>query len=403
MMTVQTQRPTSDFLYVPEILDLALDRALPSVTYAEWVGQLLRFNAWFTLQGRSSEAGAALIRWSAAGSNSTAADAKIIAAALKSADKAPDLTLSAGKALAESGLAADIRRGAVILREPSPEEVDRRERQRIEYHQRQREAEELLIKNRSKAIDRNHSLLAAAKRPADRADYVVAKCQAAGLAIPVPSDVRAGNYCKHRKDNVWWNNSLYVPLYEIGTVAPLHNVGLEIICGTANPVSSGKVGEKYCIPFTTRHGTFYPFNLQAAAKGAPIVICEGWASAWATAAIVGDGLCVLAAFSCGNFLPVVEAIRGVYPENPIFIIGDVGVGHSTAINLIDDVRNKFSRNLYAVDLFPCLPDQPGADPFDLLARHGLDHGRVLLRSLFRDARAASRDSTLSPVIESNKI
>jgi hypothetical protein len=95
--------------------------------------------------------------------------------------------------------------------------------------------------------------------------------------------------------------------------------------------------------------------------------------------------------SCNNFAAVIDELRIVYNHSPIYIVGDVGVGEEIAQGIAESSTSR-RPPVYAVPLSRVLFED-GNDPFDLLARHGVDNC-ALLRSLFREARIG-RDGTLS--------
>ncbi|MGP2004998.1 AAA family ATPase, partial [Citrobacter freundii] len=149
-------------------------------------------------------------------------------------------------------------------------------------------------------------------------------------------------------------------------------------------------GAKRGLKGSQRGGAFYPFNLDKARKGAPIVICEGFSSGVALSLSIGGALPVVCAMSCNNFAAVIDELRIAFHDNPIYLVGDVGVGEEIA----QDIAAIKSRvPAYSVPLSRVLFED-GNDPFDLLARHGVENSRTLLRSLFREARIG-RDGTLS--------
>lgn len=113
----------------------------------------------------------------------------------------------------------------------------------------------------------------------------------------------------------------------------------------------------------------------------------------AVSLMTGGKLPIICAMSCEFFSNVIDELQIAYPVSPFYIIGDVGAGHRKAADLATE---KGRAEIYAVDLEPCLPEQEGADAFDMLARHGVDNGMVLLRSMFRTARLARGDATVSP-------
>ena len=104
--------------------------------------------------------------------------------------------------------------------------------------------------------------------------------------------------------------------------------------------------------------------------------------------------------SCNNFAAVIDELRIVYDHSPIYIVGDVGVGEEIAQSIAEANTRRYPP-VYSVPLSRCLFED-GNDPFDLLARHGVDNSRVLLRSLFREARIG-RDGTLSGPSSSDAI
>ena len=107
---------------------------------------------------------------------------------------------------------------------------------------------------------------------------------------------------------------------------------------------------------------------------------------------MGHALPVFCAMSCNNFAAVIDELRIVYSSCPIYIVGDVGVGEEIAQGIAESSTSR-RPPVYAVPLSRVLFED-GNDPFDLLARHGVDNSRALLRSLFREARIG-RDGTLS--------
>lgn len=90
---------------------------------------------------------------------------------------------------------------------------------------------------------------------------------------------------------------------------------------------------------------------------------------------------------------MIDELQIAYPVSPF--TSSVMWEQGTARPQTSPLRKRRAE-IYAVDLEPCLPEQEGADAFDMLARHGVDNGMVLLRSMFRTARLARGDATVSP-------
>lgn len=227
--------------------------------------------------------------------------------------------------------------------------------------------------------------------------YWQGKCSAAALPLPLPDDVKAANWRTFEKgasaQGIYWNHSLIIPLYCITEELKLGMRTIEIICGRPNPETElSFMGAKRGLKGAQRGGCFYPLDIDKARHGSPLVICEGFSSGMALSAAMGHALPVFCAMSCNNFAAVIDELRIVYQDCPIYIVGDVGVGEEIAQG-IAEANTSRRPPVYAVPLSRVLFED-GNDPFDLLARHGVDNSRALLRSLFRESRQG-RDGTLS--------
>lgn len=400
---------SSELLRIPGLFEEALDRTSAPACgggYVEWLHEMTGIMCWLRLLGRSGEAVMTCDQWSRFVDLSAEDIANNTAIIRSNARQVETFSFddvvrfASGFMFRCPGLISDAYKGQAG-RPYSPtakekrESAEQRERQRQEFERRQAEIEQATAKDRQKASEKSTAMLAKANKDPRLSPYWQAKEKAAGLPLPMPSDICCDDVRMFLPviGPVYWNNSLLVPLYIVGGDLNLCQVSVEIICGTSNPQAS-RTGEKRGLKHGRREGVFYPINISAARNDSPIVICEGVSSGVALNMMTGGKLPIFCAMSCGNFESVLDELRALYEHSPVFIVGDVGEGHRFAKRLADGLP---CSNLYAVDLEPCLPEQDGADPFDILARHGVENGRVLLRSMFRTARGLRGDDSLCDV------
>ena len=386
-----------EFLLWPGVFDEALARVLPAPSYMEWVQQVRQIACWANIL-RLSDAQAICERWSASGVNAAPADAGLIRAALRpqSLEKLSPFSM-AGAFLRDSGLIPEINAGRFGSYQPTTADLARREAQRREMEEAHRVALEADERQRQIAIRQATQIYNKASLDPALSPYWQGKCSAAALPLPLPDDVKAANWRTFEKgasaQGIYWNHSLIIPLYCITEELKLGMRTIEIICGRPNPETElSFMGAKRGLKGAQRGGCFYPLDIDKARHGSPLVICEGFSSGMALSAAMGHALPVFCAMSCNNFAAVIDELRIVYQDCPIYIVGDVGVGEEIAQG-IAEANTSRRPPVYAVPLSRVLFED-GNDPFDLLARHGVDNSRALLRSLFREARQ-SRDGTLS--------
>ncbi|RWS61048.1 AAA family ATPase [Enterobacter cloacae] len=386
-----------EYLLWPGVFDEALARVQPAPSYMEWVQQVRQIACWANIL-RLGDAQAICERWSASGVNAATADAGLIRSALRpqSLEKLSPFAM-AGAFLAASGVTAEIRAGRFGSYQPTAADLAKREAQRREMEEAHRVALEATNKERQKAAMQANQIYNKASLDPALSPYWQAKCSAAALPLPLPDDVKAANWRTFEKGasskGIFWNHSLIIPLYRVDDELQLGMSTIEIICGRPNPATElSFTGAKRGLKGAQRGGSFYPFNIDKARHGSPLFICEGFTSGLALSLAMGGALPVFCAMSCNNFAAVIDELRIVYDHSPIYIVGDVGVGEEIAQSIAEANTRRYPP-VYSVPLSRCLFED-GNDPFDLLARHGVDNSRALLRSLFREARQ-SRDGTLS--------
>lgn len=401
---------SSELLRIPGLFEEAMARTQAPAcggSYEEWLHEMTGIMCWLRYLGRNAEAVAMCEHWSQSVDLTAGERAANVSIIRSNARYVESLSFDDVERYASGfmyrchGLisAAYKERAGNPYQQTAEEKREaeqQQELQRQEFERRRIESEKATAKDRQKASERSTSMLAKAKKDPRLSPYWQAKEKAAGLPLPMPADIRCDDVRMFLPvvGPVYWNNSLLVPLYIVGGDLNLCQVSVEIICGTSNPQTS-RTGEKRGLKHGRREGVFYPINIDKARNGSPIIICEGVVSGIALSMMTGGNLPIFCAMSCVNFVPLLDELSMVYRNFPIFIVGDVGEGYKTALSLTELP----SRNVYAVDLEPCLPEQDGADPFDILARHGIENGRVLLRSMFRTARGLnSGDDTISDVI-----
>lgn len=392
----------SELLELPGLLDEAMARTpAPDCggSFEEWRQNLTGIMCWLRYLGRDGEAVSLCTRWSES-------------AALTAEQRSNNASIIRSNAAFVGTLSADdVERYACGFmfrspdlihwaytqqsRELSPEVLRQREEQRQqrreELEHQAAEAEAVTMDQRRKAATQEVRILQKATKAVTASPYWQAKEKAAGIPLPVPEGLQCGDVRMFLPivGQSYWNNSVIVPLYCVTEALQLGRMSLEVICGASNPAGI-PTGTKRGIKGSSRHGAFFPIGLGKTRNDLPLVICEGLMSGIALSLMTGGNLPVICAMSCGNFSAVIDELRMVYQSQPLYIVGDVGVGHEKALEL---ARADRSSLIHAVELEPCLPEQEGADPFDLLARHGVENGRVLLRSMFRSARG---DATVSP-------
>jgi hypothetical protein len=392
-----------EYLLWPGVFYEALARVMPAPSYMEWVQQVRQIACWASIL-RLNDAQAICERWSASGVNAAPADAGLIRAALRpqSLEKLSPFSM-AGAFLRDSGIIPEINAGRFGSYQPTAADLAKREAQRREIEEAHRVALEATNKERQKAAMQANQIYNKASLDPALSPYWQAKCSAAALPLPLPDDVKAANWRTFEKGasskGIYWNHSLVIPLYCITDERKLGMRTIEIICGRPNPETElSFMGAKRGLKGAQRGGCFYPLDIDKARHSAPLVICEGFSSGMALSAAMGHALPVFCAMSCNNFSAVIDELRIVYSSCPIYIVGDVGVGEEIAQG-IAAANTRRHPPVYAVPLSRVLFED-GNDPFDLLARHGVDNSRALLRSLFREAREG-RDGTLSGPISSD--
>ena len=386
-----------EYLLWPGVFDEALARVMPAPSYMEWVQQVRQIACWANIL-RLSDAQAICERWSASGVNAAPADAGLIRAALRpqSLEKLSPFSM-AGAFLRDSGIIPEINAGRFGSYQPTAADLARREAQRREMEEAHRVALEADERQRQIAVRQATQIYNKASLDPAQSPYWQRKCSAAALPLPLPDDVKAANWRTFEKgasaQGIYWNHSLIIPLYCITEELKLGMRTIEIICGRPNPETElSFMGAKRGLKGAQRGGCFYPLDIDKARHGSPLVICEGFSSGMALSAAMGHALPVFCAMSCNNFAAVIDELRIVYQDCPIYIVGDVGVGEEIAQG-IAEANTSRRPPVYAVPLSRVLFED-GNDPFDLLARHGVDNSRALLRSLFRESRQG-RDGTLS--------
>jgi len=127
-------------------------------------------------------------------------------------------------------------------------------------------------------------------------------------------------------------------------------------------------------------------------KSGPLLIAEGYATA--ASLRMATGHAVLAAFNCGNLLPVAEMARQKYPQREILICADNDLTSTKADGTpCNPGMEEASRAAFAVDgkLVLC-PDIEGrnTDFNDLHQKHGLE----AVRKAIEDARKKAAETHL---------
>ena len=372
-----------NFLYYPEVFAAALSRVEPDTSVLGWLGQARALACWCELLRLDPLE--TCVEWSARGVNAGKGDRAMLASALRDLDDL-DRLAAAGAFLRSSGVAADVAAGRIAVREPTEDELAARQAHLVALRERAAAAAAKLTEARIKATGRARMLLHRAKKPGNTALYWKAKERAAERLLPCPDDVKCSDWSTFLPvlGRVWWNESLLVPLYGVNESLHLEQMSVEVICGRANPEAAGSLGEKRGLKSAPREGLFYPFDLDADRDGAPVVICEGFMSGLALSLLIGGKLPVICAMSVGNFGATVQSLnRFLSGRSPFVLVPDIG-GQDLAID--QAIPNARVIDLSAV---PGAEGVDGYDPFDLLARHGVEMGRKYLRSLFREARDAS--------------
>lgn len=168
-------------------------------------------------------------------------------------------------------------------REPASTVEAEQVRQRVEQARRQREAER---QQRQRATA---DYAARLWRDARRADP--------GHAYLITKGVRAYGLRQHR-------DRLLVPLYHAGQLVNLQSIALD---GSKLFQSGGQV-----------RGCYSPLGVIT--QGAPLYVCEGWATGATIHA--GSGAAVACAMNAGNLKPVALALRAKHPGAQIIIAGD---------------------------------------------------------------------------------
>jgi hypothetical protein len=304
-----------EYLLWPGVFDEALARVLPAPSYMEWVQQVRQIACWANIL-RLSDAQAICERWSASGVNAAPADAGLIRAALRpqSLEKLSPFSM-AGAFLRDSGLIPEINAGRFGSYQPTAADLAKREAQRREMEEAHRVALEADERQRQIAIRQATQIYNKASLDPALSPYWQAKCSAAALPLPLPDDVKAANWRTFEKgiqQGIYWNHSLIVPLYRVDDELQLGMSTIEIICGRPNPETElSFTGAKRGLKGAQRGGCFYPFNIDKARHGSPLVICEGFPPAWRCLAM-GHALPVFCAMSCNNFAAVIDELRIVY-------------------------------------------------------------------------------------------
>lgn len=372
-----------DYLFDHAVFAAALARVEPDTSVMRWLGQARTLACWCELLG--VDALETCLEWSARGVNAGKDDRSMLVSALRDLDEL-DRMAAAGAFLRSSGVAADVAAGRIAVREPSVDELAARRARIVELAERAALAADKLAKARIEATGRARMLLHRATKPGSAALYWQAKERAACLPLPCPDDVKCSDWRTYLPviGQVYWNSSLLVPLYGVNESLRLECMSVEVICGRANPEAAGSLGEKRGLKNAPREGLFYPFDLSSVRSGAPLVICEGFMSGLALSLIIGGKLPVICAMSVGNFGATVQTLnKFVMGSSPFVLVPDIG-GLDLAVD--QAIPNSPVIDLSAV---PGAEGMDGYDPFDLLARHGVEMGRKYLRGLFREARDAS--------------
>lgn len=401
----------NDWLLIPNLLDEALARTpAPSCGggFEDWKRDITGIMCWLRYLSRDAEAVNVCTRWSEEPGITPAQrsnNASLFSSTARYVLSLPPDTAKAyaiGLLYRAPGLVDDIQTGRFGAEyQPTAEQMRQQEAQREarqrEFEARQAEQEQATQKQRQKAYADAMRIYGKSNADPDAVSatpYWREKEKAAGFPLPVPEGIRCGSARMFLPvvGPVWWNHALIVPLYVISEYLQLGHVSIELVCGIASPPAS-RTGDKRGLKGGLRRGAFFPLGLDKARHGEPLVIVEGLMTGIAASLMMGGKLPVICAMSCEFFSSVIDELQIAYPASPFYIIGDVGAGHRKAADLATE---RGRAEIYAVDLEPCLPEQEGADAFDMLARHGVDNGMVLLRSMFRTARLARGDATVSP-------
>lgn len=372
-----------DYLFDHAVFAAALARVDPDPSVMGWLAQARTLACWCELLGLDPLE--TCIEWSARGVNAGKDDRKMLVSSLRDLDEL-DRLAAAGAFLRSSGVAADVAAGRIAVREPTEDELAARSALLVALQERAAAAADKLAKARTEATGKARMLLHRATKTGKNALYWQAKERAAERLLPCPDDVKCSDWRTFLPviGQVYWNSSLLVPLYTVNESLRLECMSVEVICGKANPETSGSLGEKRGLKSAPREGLFYPFDLTSDRKGTPVVICEGFMSGLALSLLIGGKLPVICAMSVGNFRATVQTLnRFLLGESPFFLVPDIGGMDLAVDQAIPGAR--------VVDLsgVPGADNTDGYDPFDLLARHGTAMGRKYLRGLFREARDAS--------------
>ena len=137
---------------------------------------------------------------------------------------------------------------------------------------------------------------------------------------------------------------------------------------------------------------FCPLPSVNAGREGPLLIAEGYATA--ASLRMATGHATLAAFNCGNLLPVAEMARQKYPQREILICADNDLTNTKADGSpCNPGMEEANRAAYAVDgKLVCCPDIDGVntDFNDLHQKRGLD----AVRKAVEDARKKAAETHL---------
>ncbi|WP_321276137.1 PriCT-2 domain-containing protein [Thiomicrorhabdus indica] len=187
----------------------------------------------------------------------------------------------------------------------TPEPISTTERKRLEQERKQRQAEnaqraeseaQAVAEQHQRASEHAYRILESAK-PAPANHLYLQSKQVDAHGVLFGSVLSYGN-------------ALIIPIY--GTQAPF-------VGEVQNVQSIFATGDKYFLKGGKKSGGYYPIQW---VEGAPIVICEGFATGATLAEHYTPFYSVVIAFDSGNLLSVAKVFRKQYPTQQIILAGD---------------------------------------------------------------------------------
>lgn len=136
-------------------------------------------------------------------------------------------------------------------------------------------------------------------------------------------------------------------------------------------------GSKRFFPGAPVSGGFFSIGLDALDKGAPILLCEGYATGATLYELTGCA--VICAMNCGNMLKLAPVLRKKYPENKIIIMADDDAKTQGNPGITKANEAAKAGNFQGVYSPPFKSPDDGSDWNDFAVKYGAEAAGVALK------------------------